>query len=110
MKTLPVLIAGCLLASAAHSAPPDPWQAHYQEVKLRCLQASGLLNAKAAGEVVSFPDQVGYDALLLRGSQVVAPNKTRRAELLCLFDRRSRQPHLAEAAHLDKPRKGSHSR
>ncbi|HEX6827687.1 MAG TPA: hypothetical protein VF104_01775 [Burkholderiales bacterium] len=104
MKSLPCLIAGCALASAADATPPDIWQAHYQEVKALCLQASGLLHAKPAGEVVSFPDQVGYDALLLSGQY--PQTKGKRGEFLCLFDRRSRQPYLVEAGHLDKPRKG----
>lgn len=107
MRALPSLIAACLLASAtaARAAPPDVWQAHYQEVRVRCLQASGLLNAKPVGEVVSFPDQVGYDALLVRGQY--PQTKGKRGEFLCLFDRRSRQPYLVEAAHLAKPRKTS---
>jgi len=107
MRALPCLIAGCLLAgaTAARGAPPDVWQAHYQEVKLRCLQASGLLNAKPVGEVVSFSDEAGYDALLVRGQY--PQTKAKRGEFLCLFDRRSRQPYLVEAAHLTKPRKAS---
>lgn len=90
---------GCVLvwAAPAHAATPDSWMEHHKEVATRCIDASGLRNARPAGAPVDFDDRVGYTALVIQGQYPQPHMKNRAGRVLCLFDKRSRVAHIAPA-------------
>lgn len=89
----------CLLmcAATARAASPDSWTEYHKEVGSRCIDASGLRNARPAGSPVDFDDRVGYTALVIQGQYPQLHMKNRSGRVLCLFDKRSRSAHIAPA-------------
>lgn len=104
MKRLLTMIAGSLLfvGCQARASSPDAWEQHYQEVKARCLKVSGLRNPQPVGDIITFPDKVGYDALLVRGRYPQPHMNNQVGQSLCLFNRRTREAYTSEANQLVK--------
>jgi hypothetical protein len=104
MKRLLTIIVGNLLlvGSTATASSPDAWEQHYQEVTARCLEVSGLRNPQPVGDVITFPDDVGYDALLVRGHYPQPHMKNQVGQSLCLFNKRTREAYTTEANQLMK--------
>jgi hypothetical protein len=104
-KGLFALIVGGLLATGitAEASSPDAWGKHSQEVTNRCIQVSGLRNAKPVGKIVSFGDNAGYDALLVRGNYPQPGMNNQVGQFLCLFNRQTRQAYTSEANELQSP-------
>ncbi|NJR49814.1 MAG: hypothetical protein HC780_09870 [Leptolyngbyaceae cyanobacterium CSU_1_3] len=104
-KRLFALIVGGLLVTGitAEASSPDAWRQHSQEVTNRCIKVSGLRNAQPAGQIVSFGDNAGYDALLVRGNYPQPTMNNQVGQFLCLFDRRTRQAYTSEANNLQSP-------
>jgi hypothetical protein len=92
-------IAGSLLftSSMALASTPDEWAKHYQEVTAACLEASGLQDPQPVGEIVTFADEVGYDALLVRGTYPQPQMHHQAGQVLCLFNRQTRQVSTSDA-------------
>lgn len=92
-----------LCFNSLHASSPDAWEEHQQEVQQKCLAASQLNDARVAGALVSYPDETGFDALLVSGHYPQAHMKQQPGLELCLFDRSNREAVLAEADKLLKP-------
>lgn len=73
------------------ASSPEEWTKHRQEVAASCIRASGLRNAKATGKIIMFGDDVGYDALLIKG------NDPKAQKMLCLFNRSTRKANVSPA-------------
>ena len=84
--------------SAARNAPPSA--AFMREVADACMKSSNLRRPRALGRVISFNDQVGMLAVLIEGSAPGARRNAPRTEMLCLFDKVTRKPFLADAGPL----------
>ena len=87
-------------AGAAQASSPDAWSAHDKEVAAACIKASGLKNAKPAGQPMAYDDGVGMTALLVAGRYPQAHMKNRPGRVLCLFDRKKREAVVTEADQL----------
>lgn len=98
MKRFWIILAVCLLASSsALASSPDEWAKHRQAVTTACLEASGLENPQPAGEIVTFADQVGYDAMLVKGIYPQPQMQRQTGQVLCLFNRQTRQAFTSDA-------------
>jgi hypothetical protein len=98
----PVLLAalsGLVLASplVALASSADAWAAHRQEVTRACIKASGLVDARLVGSVITYDDSVGSSAALIAGRYPQAHMAGQEGLSLCLFDRRSRTAQAAPA-------------
>lgn len=79
-------------------APPYAIEQHQREVLNRCLQISGLRNPQPVGSMIIFGDDVGYDALMVRGNYPQPHMNNQMGESLCLFNRRTRQAYSSDAS------------
>jgi len=107
------MMAGSLLftGSLTLASTPNEWANHTQEVTTACLEASGLQNPQAAGTIVIFSDDVGYDALLVRGTYPQSHMQNQTGQVLCLFNRRTRQVSTSDADQiLDQTIDGTHEK
>jgi hypothetical protein len=85
-----------LIDTEARASSPDAIKQHQQEVMNRCLQVSGLRNPQP-GSIVTFGDDVGYDALMVRGNYPQPHMNNQMGQSLCLFNRRTRQAYSSDA-------------
>lgn len=92
----------CAGAAAVAAATPDEWERHREEVVVACTKASGLRNPKPVGELVIYSDQVGYDALLMSGTHPEPHMKSKKTQVLCLFNRSTRWAYATDAEFLTK--------
>lgn len=99
---LSMLITGGLLFANAivNASSPDAWQQYYQEITTKCLKSSGLNNPKPVGQVINFSQDVGYDALLIRGNYPQSHMNNQEGQFLCLFNQKTRQVYLSDANKL----------
>ncbi|MEA5593017.1 hypothetical protein [Rivularia sp. UHCC 0363] len=79
------------------ASSPEAWATHRKEVISSCIRVSGLRNARSAGEIITFSDDVGYDALLVKGNYPQPHMNNRIGKMLCLFNRRTRKADVSEA-------------
>lgn len=84
----------------ASASSPDAIKQHQAEVNRRCLQVSGLRNPRAVGAIITFGDEVGYDALVVRGNYPQPHMDNQVGQSLCLFSRRTRQAYTGDASSL----------
>lgn len=91
-----------MLPKITLASSPEAWLAHEKEVTSRCMKASGLRNAKPAGDIIDFDDRVGFTALLIIGTYPQPHMNNRKGHSLCLFDRRTRMPYVSEANLITK--------
>ncbi|KAM3108222.1 hypothetical protein [Phormidesmis sp. 146-33] len=87
-----------MLPAAASS--PEAIKQHHAEVNRRCLQVSGLQNPRALGSIITFGDEIGYDALIVRGNYPQPHMNNQVGQSLCLFSRRTRQAYASDASSL----------
>jgi hypothetical protein len=88
---------GAAPAGVAYGATPEAWAAHEKEVVSACVAASNLRKARPGGEVMEFDDRVGFSAVFIEGRHPQPHMKNQRARVLCLFDKRTRTPFVADA-------------
>jgi hypothetical protein len=69
-------------------------------VVVRCIQASGLKNARVVGELIEYDDRAGFTAALIAGTYPQPHMRNQPGRSLCLFDRRSRTPFASPADSL----------
>ena len=101
-----IIIASCItmLITASHqssAASPDAWVEHHNEVRQKCIQSSNLLQAKQAGDVVDFSDEIGFSILIVKGIHK-SDKKTPGTEV-CLLNRSNRSVNITEADKLIIP-------
>jgi hypothetical protein len=94
-RRLPALCIA--LSGAVQASTPEAWATHNRQVIDSCLAASGLLQPRAAGELVEFDDSVGYTALLVFGRYPQPHMHKRGARVLCLFDKRTGRASVSPA-------------
>lgn len=105
-KTIGILLSAILVPyDIVHSASPDAWTAHYRQVVSSCIKASGLSDARPAGVPVDFDDRVGYTAIVIQGHYPQPHMEDRNGRVLCLFEKRSRTPYVADADAMIRSRK-----
>jgi hypothetical protein len=105
MRRCNFILASAVFAvcSFAHAATPDAWAAHYKDVTSSCIKASGLRNARPAGDPVDFDDKVGYTAIIIQGHYPQPHMKNKSGRVLCLYEKRSRMSHVSEADEIIRP-------
>ncbi|MGV0028803.1 hypothetical protein [Phormidesmis priestleyi] len=84
------------LLNGAIASSPAAWAQHKKEVIATCLKTSGFRNAKPVGEIVTFNDEIGYDALQVQGNYPEPHMNNQAGKVLCLFDRRTRKAQTQE--------------
>ena|SRR5882672_2186361 len=100
-----VLLSAILACGTTYATSPDAWAAYYKEVTSLCIKASGLRNARPAGDPVDFEDRVGYTAMVIRGDYPQPHMKNQHGRVLCLFEKRSRTPYISPADTIIRSRK-----
>ncbi len=93
------ITAACLFALlplAGHASTSQAWQESAQEVRRACIEASGLNQARLASEQAVFDDSIAQTAVLVRGKAPQPHMKGATQQVLCLYDRRSRQARVVE--------------
>ncbi len=81
----------------ANASTPQAIEQHQREVSNRCLKNSGLQNAQSVGNLITFGDEVGYDALMVQGHYPQPHMNNQVGRSLCLFNRRTRKVYISEA-------------
>jgi hypothetical protein len=98
------LMLGLFMAAATGEASsPDEWEKHQKEVAATCAKASGLKNARTMGEAVQFGDDIGFDAVMIRGRYPQPHMKNAVGHALCLFDRKTRRAECSETTQWFSP-------
>lgn len=95
-----LLAIGVAAGKLAAASTSEAWAAFEKEVVSACTKASGLADARPAGRAVDFDDSVGYTALLVAGRFPQPHMHGKETRVLCLFDRRTRKPAIADAEAL----------
>jgi len=95
-----ILLIGLCINNYVKASSPEAWKEHRKEVISSCIQASGLRNTKATGKIISFGDNVGYDALLIEGNYPQPNNQS--GKMLCLFNRGNRKVNVSPADEMIK--------
>jgi hypothetical protein len=92
------LMVGLLMVVATGEASsPGEWEKHQKEVVATCTKASGLKGARVIGDIVSFGDDIGLDAVMVRGRYPQPHMENAEGHALCLFNRQTRQAQCNEA-------------
>ncbi len=86
------------IPSVAMASSPEAWRQHFKEVVASCIKKSNLSKAKPDGRIVLFGDDVGYDALIIKGHYPQPHMKNATGKELCLFNRKTRK---AETSSMD---------
>jgi hypothetical protein len=103
MKLYIILISMLMsFTTTAIASSDDAWQSYYEEVNAACLKNSGLREAKPVSNIVSFDDNVGYDALVIKGYYPQPHMKNARARVLCLFNKKTKVTAISEMSVHDK--------
>ena len=92
-----LLLTVAFVTGVAQASSPAAWSAHDKEVAAACVKASGLKDAKPAGQPMAYDDSVGMTALLVAGRYPQPHMKNRPGRVLCLFDRKKREAVVTEA-------------
>ena len=91
-----------LVNTSGYASPPEAWSEHERKVIETCTKASGFREAKAEGDIMLFPDEVGYSALFIRGHYPQLHMKNREGLVLCMFNRSTNKAYVTEAPNYQK--------
>jgi hypothetical protein len=94
-----LLIASAYLPMQASAASTESWKDLDKAVVDSCMKASQLKEVRAVGKA-GFADQVGYEALMLRGRYPQPHMKNQPGAELCLYNRRSEKATVSEWTEL----------
>lgn len=97
MKALIVLAAG-MAATPALAASSAAYNELDKASSLACLNASGFRDAAFAPAPLRFSDKIGVDARLITGTYPQSHMKGKQGMVLCLYDRRTKQVEVVDAA------------
>ena len=95
------LLPACWLAAAGLALPAgastgQAWEQAAQDVRAACIEASGLQQARLVSGQAIFDDTVAQTAVLVRGKAPQAHMSGAVQQMLCLYDRRSKQARTVE--------------
>lgn len=96
---LKTLIAGTALAAVAGpvlGSTDAAWAASNRAGKAACIAAANLARPSVSAPL-NFSDQVGRDAMLVRGMYKQRFMKNAWGTMLCLYDRRTHRAEVADA-------------
>ncbi|MGV8916271.1 MAG: hypothetical protein ACOH2R_00455 [Pseudomonas sp.] len=97
MKISRLLLAGlAVVATQAMASSEQAWNDLDKAVISSCVKASQLKDAKPAGTAAMFDDNIGYNALLLKGHYPQARMKNKVGTELCLYQRKSKTAVVTE--------------
>jgi hypothetical protein len=100
-----MLAALLITAATGEASSPDEWEKHQKEAAAKCAKASELKKAQVVGEIVSFGDDIGFDAVMIRGRYLEPHMKNAEGYALCLFNRTTRKAQCTEANQWFNPGK-----
>jgi len=95
MKTLIASIA-LAISGPALASTGAAWAASNRAGKAACIAAANLARPSVSSPL-NFSDQVGRDAMLVRGMYKQRFMKNAWGTMLCLYDRRTRRAEVVEA-------------
>lgn len=84
------------LAGSAGASTQAAWDASAKAGRAACIAAANLRNATASAPI-GFSDQIGRDAILVRGTYRQKFMKGAKGTMLCLYDRRTHRAETVEA-------------
>ena len=96
MKFLIASIALVAAAGPALASTDAAWAASNRAGRAACIAAANLARPSVSAPL-SFSDQVGRDAMLVRGMYKRRFMKNAWGTMLCLYDRRTHRAEVAEA-------------
>jgi hypothetical protein len=96
IRALIVFIAAITAFNVAASSEAA-WANGDKALQAACLKASGLKEAKAAGSIIHYGDEVGYSALLLSGRYPQAFMHNKPGKELCLYQRATKKAVIQDA-------------
>jgi hypothetical protein len=100
------LIIGLLMITATGEASsPDEWVKYEKEVASACTRASGLKKAEVMGGIIFFGDDIGFDAVMVRGRYPQPHMKNAEGHALCMFNKKTRKAQCSEANEWFNPGK-----
>ena len=83
-------------AMAADASAPAAWAASAKAGRAACIAAAGLARPIVSSPL-TFSDQAGRDAILVRGTYRQRFMKGASGTMLCLYDRRTHRAEVVEA-------------
>ncbi|MCI8210165.1 hypothetical protein AUC61_11520 [Pseudomonas sp. S25] len=100
MKAFTFLLIACAtFVGQANAASPDAWVALEKAVIESCMKASQLKEVRAVGKT-GFDDNLGYEALMLRGRYPQPHMKNQPGAELCLYNRQTKKATVSEWTEL----------
>ena len=96
MKFLIASIALIATAGPALASTDAAWAASNRAGRAACIAAANLVRPSVSAPL-NFSDQVGRDAMLVRGMYKQRFMKNAWGTMLCLYDRRTHRAEVAEA-------------
>lgn len=91
------LVFGSLLAAAPAAASTDAaWAASAKAGRAACAAAANFARPTVSAPL-NFSDQIGRDAMLVRGMYKQRFMKSAWGTMLCLYDRRTHRAEVVEA-------------
>ena len=95
-----------LVTVSGYATSPEASPEHDRRVLELCTNASGFREAKPEGDIMLFPDEVGYSALFIRGRYPKSHMKNREGLVPRLFNRSTAKAYVTEApAAITTPRR-----
>jgi hypothetical protein len=85
-----------MIPMSASASTDAAWAASTKAGRAACIAAANLARPTVSAPL-NFSDQVGRDALLVRGIYKQRFMKGARGTMLCLYDRRTHRAEVAEA-------------
>lgn len=100
----PILIAALPITASAigHASTPQSYTALDRASEAACLRAANLAGARV-GPSMRFSDRLGVDIRTVTGAWRQPHMRGAQANMLCLFDRRTRRAEVQEMAHETTP-------
>jgi hypothetical protein len=84
------------LAAPAHASTDAAWAASTKAGRAACIAAANLARPTVSAPL-NFSDQVGRDAMLVRGRYKQRFMKNAPGTMLCLYDRRTHRAETVDA-------------
>jgi hypothetical protein len=96
MKILIASLATMAVAAPAFASTDAAWAASNKAGRAACIAAANFARPSVSAPL-NFSDQIGRDAMLVRGMYKQRFMKNAWGTMLCLYDRRTHRAEVAEA-------------